>query len=73
MMVEIPTCEQHEGFYRGRYEIDDKCPRCGAQRGVERWRGFSFDGSRRLTVDCWENACGHIDKYSDVRKEGKRV
>jgi len=30
---------------------------------------MSYDGSRFLMVDTWENHCGHIDKYSKVRKE----
>ena len=69
MKVEIPTREEHEGFYSGTFEISDKCPVCGGPRGVKRWKGLSYDGSRRLSVDCWSNPCGHIDKYSDVIKE----
>lgn len=72
MVVEIPAIEQHCGLSSnlGTFWIPDYCPKCGARRGVKRWTGFSFDGSRRLVVDCWQNECGHIDKYADVRKEG---
>lgn len=71
MRVKIPACKQHGGCGTNliTVEIADLCPKCGAERGVERWQGFSFDGSRRLVVDCWANECGHIDKYEEVRKE----
>jgi hypothetical protein len=71
MEVTIPACNQHEGspFNLMTVEISDQCPKCGAKRGVKRWSGLSFDGSRRLVVDCWSNECGHIDKYEEVRKE----
>lgn len=71
MKVTIPRISEHQG-YDGNLitvEISDKCPKCGAKRGVKRWQGFSYDGSLRLNVDCWENECGHIDKYTDVRNE----
>lgn len=75
MIVEIPKITEHSGYPGNvrQYEISDICQKCGAKRGVRRWRGLSYDGSRRLNVDCWENECGHIDNYSDVRKEGKIV
>lgn len=71
MIVTIPKVIEHAG-YDGNLvtiEISDNCPKCGAKRGVNRWRGLSYDGSRRLDVDCWSNECGHIDKYSEVIKE----
>ena len=71
MLVRIPNMTEHAGnpWNVITVEIDDKCPHCGAKRGVKRWSGPSFDGSRRLEVDCWRNECGHVDKYSDVRRE----
>ena len=71
MEVEIPITPQHEGMPSAlrTFNISDKCPKCGKKRGIERWRGFSYDGSRRLSVDLWKNECDHIDKYSDVVKE----
>lgn len=68
MRVTIPSCEQHEGFFSMTVTISDYCPKCGGKRGVP-YKGFSYDGSRRLVVDCWENPCGHVDKYSEVREE----
>lgn len=75
MIVEIPIKTEHEGYpgYLRKFEIADTCPKCGAKRGVERWKGLSYDGSRRLNVDCWKNECGHIDLYKDVVKEGKLI
>ena len=75
MIVKIPTVTEHEGYpgYIGYYKIADTCPVCGAKRGIKRWKGLSYDGSRRLSVDCWRNECDHIDIYSDVVAEGKPI
>jgi len=72
MIVTIPKVQEHEGFIGnlGTYEISDNCQICGSPRG-EVFKGLSYDGSRRLEVDCWINKCGHVDCYSAVRKEGK--
>lgn len=73
MTVTIPSCEQHEGVYSMTVTISDYCPKCGKKRGVDTiHKGFSYDGSRRLVVDCWTNPCGHIDYYSDVREEVRK-
>lgn len=73
MTVTIPSCEQHEGFYSMTVTISDYCPKCGKKRGVDTiHKGFSYDGSLRLVVDCWTNPCGHIDYYSDVREEVRK-
>lgn len=70
MRVTIPKISEHEGMYFNAVtvEISDKCPKCGGKRG-EPFETVSYDGSRRLNVSGWSNACGHIDKYSDVLKE----
>jgi hypothetical protein len=74
MRVTIPTKPGHYGSYINvqTYEISDFCPVCGRKRGRV-FGTLSYDGSRRVNVDGWKNPCGHIDKYSDVRKEGKKV
>ena len=73
MTVTIPACEQHEGFYSMTVTISDYCPKWGKKRGVDTiHKGFSYDGSLRLVVDCWNNPCGHIDYYSEVREEVKK-
>lgn len=71
MQVTIPKITEHCGYVGNlvTIEISDNCPKCGAKRGVKRWEGLSYDGSRRLNVDCWANECGHIDKYSEVIRE----
>ncbi len=74
MRVTIPSCEQHEGFSSITVTISDYCPKCGKKRGIDTiHKGFSYDGSRRLVVDCWTNPCGHVDKYSEVREEVKNT
>ena len=64
--VTIPGAEEHQGFYRITATLPWRCIVCGEPRG-DTYQGFSFDGSRRLTVDCWNNPCGHVEKYSMVR------
>ncbi len=69
--VKIPKITEHAG-YPGNLmtiQISDKCPKCGGKRATKRWEGLSYDGSRRLIVDCWQNECGHLDLYSEVREE----
>ena len=61
--VYIPAREQHEGFYGVAVLLRWTCPTCAGPRG-EIHPARSYDGSRILTVDGWENPCGHVDKYS---------
>lgn len=49
-------------------EIPDTCPKCGGLRGKPVQRTYAEDG-QFLTVDTWENPCGHVDKYADVLNE----
>ena len=72
MIVEIPLCKEHQGFSLGKFDISDYCPICNKPRG-QIFKGMSYDGSRRLIVDCWKNDCGHVDTYEQIRKEGKRI
>ena len=73
MIVTIPRIANHyDTLYKTMtVEISDKCPKCGKKRGIKRSKGFSFDGRHRIVVDIWENECGHVDTYCDVRKEIK--
>lgn len=77
MRVRIPK-NMVDGFYTGEFvvlDISDECPICKAERGVKRWTGFVYVGSKyydnRMPVDCWENACEHQDKYQDVLWEAE--
>lgn len=66
--ITIPACQQHEG-YRGNLltiEVDWNCLICGAERG-EVFETLSYDGSRRLAVSGWQNPCGHVETYTEVR------
>ncbi len=72
MFVSIPFCVQHEGFQPcvRRIRISAFCPKCGQPRGkVFSHNMRSYDGSRYVICDGWENPCGHIDKYEDVVNE----
>lgn len=66
--VEIPACECHQGIYKLKVKLNWSCPICGKPRGNIR-RVKSYDGSQFIFCDGWINLCGHIDKYSQVRKE----
>lgn len=66
--VTIPACAQHEGLYTVTVTVPWVCPTCGGPRG-EPYDTVSWDGSRRLGCHGWTNACGHLDKYSAVRRE----
>ena len=66
--VIVPACNMHEGIYQRHVKLSWVCPECGAPRG-EPSKVLSYDGSRRMSVDGWENSCGHVDKYSSVRRE----
>ena len=68
--VTIPACDQHDGFSITKVKLEWICPICRKPRGeIKNVR--SYDGSRYLHCDGWENPCGHIDKYSDVREEAE--
>ena len=71
MTVTIPSTLEHNGFYSSTVKILETCPICGERRG-DTYKGISYDGSRRLLVDQWDNPCGHIDKYTDVLIESKK-
>ena len=66
--VNVPVQVEHQGIYSMYVRLEWKCPVCGGTRG-EPHATLSYDGSRRMTVDGWENACGHVDGYAAVRKE----
>lgn len=66
--VTIPACEIHHGLFKIDVTLGWICPKCGGERG-EVYKGRSYDGSRWMEVDCWDNPCGHVDKYDAVRKE----
>ena len=68
--VEIPSCEEHQGFFKTKVKIKWICPVCGNPRGIIK-RVKSYDGSLYMLCDGWINTCGHVDKYYNVRKEAK--
>ena len=52
-------------------EISDKCPVCGGPRGIPTWHNFCEDGEW-LSVNVWENPCGHVDLYKNVLIEANK-
>jgi len=52
-------------------EISDDCPKCGKPRGKPEKRRFHEFGEYYY-VDCWHNACGHLDRYRAVLREAQR-
>lgn len=72
--VTIPDRSDHGGFqeHLKKYTISNKCPKCGAKRAIKRWKDYSYDGSRKLFCDRWDNACNHYDLYEDVRIEAAK-
>ena len=70
--VTIPAYSEHDGYPGNAVDVvlEWTCPQCGGTRG-DPTPAISYDGSRRLGVDGWTNACGHIDYYGDVREEAR--
>lgn len=66
--VYIPARDEHEGIFGTNVKLRWVCPKCGAPRGKIKI-GRSYSGSIVLFCDTWENPCGHVDKYADVRAE----
>lgn len=66
--VRIPGCDNHCGTHAVDVAVPWVCCTCGGPRG-EPFESLSFDGSRRLGVHSWQNACGHIDFYFLVREQ----
>jgi hypothetical protein len=65
--VTIPACIEHGGFRSLTVNLPWHCIYCGEERG-EPFLGFSFDGSRRLSVTLWKNPCGHVETYAAIRE-----
>lgn len=63
----LPLTE-HDGTHGAYVKLRWVCPKCGAPRGEVK-SGRSYDGSRILFCDTWQNPCGHVDSYDDVRAE----
>lgn len=55
-----------------RVEISTACPTCGGKRGEPYNHNFHEDGEW-LSVDRWDNPCGHTDMYCAVLAEARAV
>lgn len=70
-LVKIPAHSEHGGRDALWVRLKWVCPKCGETRG-EPHAVISWDGSRRLYCDGWENPCGHVDTYTACRKEAEK-
>ena len=70
--VRIPGSTDHDGHHLITVTLRWVCPACGGPRGPV-LPTLPFDGSRRLACDGWSNPCGHIDTYTAVRAEARRL
>lgn len=73
--VTIPSCDQHAGFSFNvvTLTLQWACPTCDGPRG-EPYLTRSYDGSCCLQgIHGWQNPCGHVDYYGDVREEARRM
>ena len=66
MKVKIIDRQDYRGIETKTVEIDDNCPKCGQRRGQPRLKSFYRDG-QSFAIDVWENACGHVDSYEELR------
>lgn len=59
-------------YYPHTVTISARCPVCGARRGDPYPYRFCEDGAW-LTVQKWENPCGHLDTYHAVLREAEQL
>lgn len=52
--------------------ISAYCPQCGQHRGDPQGRNQVDDGAR-YWVQVWKNPCGHVDRYTAVIEEARRL
>ncbi len=66
--VTIPACEQYARLASITVTLPWVCRHCGGPRG-EPYQAASYDGSMQLAVHSWSDPCGHVEKYSEVRRD----
>lgn len=55
-------------------EIAPVCPQCGGPRGKPQTLRFrDLPTGHFYAVSCWENPCGHLDRYDAVLAEASHV
>ncbi|MCI3877731.1 MULTISPECIES: hypothetical protein [Acinetobacter] len=64
--ITIPAVADHEGYRSMTVTLPWVCMHCGGPRG-EIKPGMSYDGGLKMQVDMWDNPCGHLESYADVR------
>ena len=48
------------------------CPVCGGPRGKP-YLLYQHEDGASYSVDCWDNPCGHVDRYEAVILEAARL
>ncbi|PNG28536.1 hypothetical protein A1395_28930 [Pseudomonas protegens] len=66
--VTIPAREQHAGQASITVTLPWIYQQCDGPGG-EPYSAISWDGSLQLAVHSWINPCGHVEKYSQVRRD----
>lgn len=69
-MDEIYGTPAFAGIVLRQVTIRSACPVCGELRGEPHQQRFHEWGEFYL-ADTWTNACGHVDKYTDVLRESR--
>jgi len=56
------------GYLTGtqKVEVEWKCPYCGEEMGEPYLHNYFEDGASYV-VHKWENKCGHVAKYDEVK------
>lgn len=69
-MVTIPN-RDNQGYLLGAKSVlvEWKCPTCGEIMGDPVVKQFCEDGEF-YSVHTWENDCGHVAKYNDLKEVG---
>ncbi|MEW2631585.1 hypothetical protein AB0903_07990 [Streptomyces sp. NPDC048389] len=73
----VRVCDRGDGrAYVGVFivtvTISTLCPVCGGPRGWDRVRPHRFcEDGEWLSVDKWDNPCGHLDTYAAVLRESR--
>lgn len=69
---EVAIPHRRNGFleFVKTIKVEWACPVCGKVMGEPVKRRFCEDGWW-YEVDCWENDCGHVARYRDLKIVGK--
>ncbi|MDH5436190.1 MAG: hypothetical protein OEX83_05465 [Gammaproteobacteria bacterium] len=70
--VRIPIFNASEIVAVSMVEIFEFCPVCKGPRGQVMTRLF-WEEQKVFECDGWQNPCGHIDNYDQVKNEARQI